>query len=356
MPSWSAEFSDSAAEPVVESAQSGIETRSEPNTSPTPDSLEETPAEQHPLPAMGEVDSFEDSGDLSFWRRSAGWVVAYRDDISSGVAGMATGIDRFFAGDSALQKRNKSYARIRAGMILEEGNGLSDVSDLKFRLSLPATQKKLRLVIENDSDDDDSLEENNRPSTVSETSDDDDRFSAALQLISSEADLWDTKAEAGLRASAPIDAFVRHTARRRWEISGPWSMNFRQRLAYFKESGYRANEELNFERPISDDWFYRMKTELEWREKVDSMRAAQIFSFYNRIDDKRGIEYQAGTIAYSRHHTVIDNSYLSVNYRQLLYRNWLYLDVIPEIVFPRVDDYDPTSSLTFRLEILFFQE
>ena len=320
---------------------------------PAANEVPESDADE-PLPALGEASELEERGDLSFWRRSADWLVEYRDDIASGIEGMATGIDRFFAGDAALQKENKSFARIRAGMRLEEGGGVSDVSDLKFRLSLPATQKKLRLVIENDSDDDDSLEEKNRPSSVSETSDDEDRFSAALQLISSEANLWDTKAELGLRASAPIDIFVRHTARRRWDIDGPWSVNFRQRWAYFKESGYRANEELNFERRISDNWFYRMKTELEWREEIDSMRAAQIFSFYHRIDDKRGVEYRAGTIAHSWHHTVIDNSYLAVNYRQLLYRDWLYLDLIPEIVFPRQNDYDPTSSFTVRLEILFF--
>ncbi len=306
-------------------------------------------------PPSGAVDPAP-KGDLSFWRRSADWLVDYRDDISAGIENMAVGIDRFFAGEAALQDENKSYARVRAGMRFEEGDGFSQVSDLKFRLSLPATQKKLRLVIENDSDDDESLESRNRPSSVSENSDDDDNFSAALQFITGEAERWDTKAELGLRASAPIDIFVRHTAKRRWDIEGPWSLNFRQRWAYFKERGYRANDELNFERRINDDWFYRMKTELEWREEVDSMRAAQVFSFYHRIDDKRGVEYQAGTIAHSWHHTVIDNSYLSIDYRQLLYRDWLYLDVIPEIVFPREDDYDPTSSLTVRLEILFFEE
>ena len=317
---------------------------------------EEAPAAEETDERPSDVESTATKGDLSFWRRSADWLVDYRDDISAGIESMATGIDRFFAGDAALRDENKSFARIRAGLRFEEGDGFSQVSDFKFRLSLPATQKKLRLVIENDADDEDSLESRNRPSSVSETSDDNDNFSAALQFITSEADRWDSKAELGLRATAPIDIFVRHTAKRRWDIEGPWSMSFRQRWAYFKESGYRANEELNFERRINDDWFYRMKTEVEWREEVDSMRAAQVFAFYHRIDDKRGVEYQAGTIAHSRHHTVIDNSYLAIDYRQLLYRDWLYLDVIPEIVFPREDDYDPTSSLTVRLEILFFED
>jgi hypothetical protein len=296
-----------------------------------------------------------ESGDLSFWQRSADWLVDYRNDISTGIENMAVGIDRFFSGEDALDDDNKSYARIRAGFRLEEGDGIYQVSDFKFRLSLPATQKKLRLVIENDSDDDESLEDKNRPSSVDEGSDDEERLSAALQFINQEADRWDSKAELGVRARAPIDIFVRHTARRRWDLDGPWSMRFRQRWAYFKESGYRANEELSFERRIDDNWFYRMKTEVEWREEIDSMRAAQIFTFYHRIDDRRGVEYQAGTLARSLHHTVIDNSYLAIVYRQLLYDDWLYVDLIPEVVFPREDDYDPTSSFTVRFEILFFE-
>ena len=287
--------------------------------------------------------------------RSADWLVDYRNDISTGIENMAIGIDRFFSGDAALDDENKSFARIRAGLRMEEGEGLSQVSDFKFRLSLPATQKKLKLVIENSSDEDESLEDKNRPSRVDENSDDQERLSAALQFINKEADRWDSKAELGLRARTPIDIFVRHTARRRWDIEGPWSMKFRQRWAYYKESGYRANEELSFERRINDNWFYRMKTEVEWREEIDSMRAAQVFSFYHRISDKRGVEYQAGTIAHSLHHTVIDNSYFAIDYRQLLYEDWLYLDVIPEIVFPREDDYRASTSLTVRLEVLFFE-
>lgn len=326
----------------------------EPSDTPWPqaggESAEAAPEEELTTPEN------EETGDLSFWRRSADWLVMYRDNISSGIEGMGRGIDRFFAGDEALQAENKSYARIRTSMQFIEGSGFVDSNELKFRLYLPATQRKFRLVIENDSDDDETLEEKNRPSTSTRDSTDENQLSAAFQFISEEMDRWKTKGEIGVRASAPPNPFVRHTARRRWDLNGLWSMKFQQRVGYYKLDGYRANEELGFERRLNDNWFYRMKTEFEWRETEDTMSAAQVFSFYNRIDDKKGINYQVGVIAGSLHHTVIEKSYFAIDYRQLLYKDWLYLDVIPEIVFPRSDDYDPTSSITFRLEIFFSEK
>ena len=295
------------------------------------------------------------TGDLSFWQRSADWLIGYRDNISAGIESMAIGVDRFFAGNAALEDENKSFVRVRAGTEFSEGDGFGSIWDYKIRLSLPATQKKYRLVIENAAEDDESLEEKNRPSTVSEDTKEQTQCSAALQYVSREADRWDTKAELGIRATIPPDPFLRHTAKRRWDLEGPWSMRFRQELAYYSGSGYRANEELKFERRISENWFFRAKTEVQWREKVDSMHAAQVFNLIHRLDDKRGINYQAGIIAKSLHHTVIDNVYLAINYRQLLYKDWLYLNIIPEIAFPKEDDYNSTSSIAARFEILFFE-
>ncbi|MCG8673592.1 MAG: hypothetical protein MI867_29660 [Pseudomonadales bacterium] len=296
-----------------------------------------------------------EKGDLSFWRRSAGWMELSRDNLSSGIERMARGIDRFFAGDEALDDDNKSFARLRFSGTFEEGESVTDNTELKFRLSLPATQRKLRLVIENDPDDDETLEDKNRPSSSDENSTDESTFTAALQVVNSEMSKWKSKGELGVRASTPVNPFVRHTATRRWSLDENWSAKFRQRIAYYKNDGYRANETLNFERRISDDWFFRIKSELEWRETRDSMDAAQVFSFFNRIDDARGVRYSWGTLASSLHHTVIDKSYLAIDYRQLLYKDWLYLNVIPEVEFPRRDDYDSVSSITVRLEVLFFE-
>ncbi|MCG8313097.1 MAG: hypothetical protein MI976_07765 [Pseudomonadales bacterium] len=326
---------------------------SEPVTQPSEPQLESSEPPLNEVAENYEVTE-SDTADLSFWTRSRDWLILHRHNVSIGIDQMAVGIDRFSVGDDALEEENKTYARIRTSAQFIEGDGFGTVGEVKLRLSLPATQRKLHLVIESDADDDDSLEAKNRPSAVSEDSTDEDRFQAALQFFTREMSRWKTKAQLGIRAATPINPFVRHSASRRWDLSESWSSQFRQELAYYTQDGYRANEEIRFERRINDDWFYRMKTQIEWREEIDSLRTLQSFTFYNRIDDKRGVEYQLGILPQSLHHTVVETAYISIDYRQLLYEDWLYLDLIPELEFPREDDYDSVASFTARLEILFF--
>jgi hypothetical protein len=44
---------------------------------------------------------------------------------------------------------------------------------------------------------------------------------------------------------------------------------------------------------------------------------------------------------------------LSVRYRQRLWRDWLYYEVVPQLSFPREENFDITPGINLRLEMLF---
>jgi hypothetical protein len=44
---------------------------------------------------------------------------------------------------------------------------------------------------------------------------------------------------------------------------------------------------------------------------------------------------------------------LSVRFRQRIWRDWLYYEVGPQLVFPREENFDATPGIFLRLEMLF---
>lgn len=317
--------------------------------------LDQVKTHSKPTAAAGKVAPVDEEGevDINLWFRSADWLVENRHELSKDLDSLARSIDSFFAGKQALSDENESFARIRIAAGYFSGRGVEDQSDTKFRLSLPATQRKLRLVLENVPEEDESLGDSVRPSNLTENSTDKEGFSAALQFATTEFQHWKSRFELGIVARTPLDPFARSTFKRRWEISELWVARFRQRITYFHSSFYNSRSLLSFERPIEENLLYRMETRVDWKQEEDTMDAVQSFNLYQRVDEQRAVYYQFAVLGESLSHTVVNNYYLSVQMRQRLYQDWLFLDVIPELSFPREENYDSQVGVTFRLEILF---
>ena len=71
---------------------------------------------------------------------------------------------------------------------------------------------------------------------------------------------------------------------------------------------------------------------------------------------KSGMEYVFGVDYQSASHTVVNSYFLSADYRKLVHKDWLYIDIIPQLGFAREEDYRSKLSLTLRLEIFFQKE
>lgn len=65
------------------------------------------------------------------------------------------------------------------------------------------------------------------------------------------------------------------------------------------------------------------------------------------------MRYAAAMVGNSSSSPRINDYYLLTHYRRDLHREILYLDVIPELHFPRDANFDPRWAFTLRLEMLF---
>ena len=290
--------------------------------------------------------------ELPYWKKSAHWLEDSRDTWSERVDWMARGIDRFFAGEETLAFGNKSYVRFRAGGAWVEGEGYVDNTDIKFRLHLPATKRRFHIIIENASDDKESLEEKTRPGLSDANGIDDSSITAAIEFARTEAKHWKTRTLLGVKARLPGDVFIKFSAKRRWDLNDTWTMPYRFKAAEYLNEEWEIEQSLAFERPLENDLFFSARSSIEWEEDEATV-AAQTFSLRKRLSDRKGVDYRLGVIGADVAKPRVTTYFVSAHYRELLYKDWLYWNVIPEVSYPRDQGFESIFSLTVRFEVFF---
>lgn len=290
---------------------------------------------------------------FEFFEPDFEWLSESQKGITYGVEVTARSIDNFFAGEESLELQNYSFLRLRFQPGFRRNHDNQYDTSVKFRIDLPLTKKRLRLVIGSDIDQEDLSREVDKPSLPKFNPTEDGSISAAIKAENRKTATWRASAKAGLKLKFPLDPFIRSTIWRRWEPSETSSIPLRLRFSHFLEKGAIANASLNYEKIISSDYFFRLTNSTEWREETDKMQAIHVFQLVRRITQGHILEYNFGTLEQSLHNTVLTDAYIELDYRTLLHDNWLYLDIIPGIGFDRFDDYEPEPYLLFRLEMFF---
>jgi len=279
------------------------------------------------------------------------WLIDTRNDWSHGVASMASSIDGFFAGKDAELQANDSYLRLRLGMRWVEGDGLSDDTDFKLRLDLPTTSKRWKLFIENQLDEFETLGSSNREDVITPDSEDDGFYGGISRERTTEH--WQLRPELGVKLRAPLDPFVRFRAKRPFELSGLWGARFEQSIYYFKQDGFGTKGQILFERPWGEKRFWRIKSEGNWRDNTNNTELAQVVTLQQSLTEDSALAYEVGVLGNTRPTTQTSSYYVNVRYREQLHQDWLFLDVVPAVSWPRDMDFEPVYSLTARIEILF---
>lgn len=289
----------------------------------------------------------------SLWDKTLDWALVSHDVVAEKVTQTGERVDLFFGEADGLEEINKTYLRIDLSGSVRESEGFDQDSNIKFRIDLPSSKRRLRVIIENDPDDDQGISDRNRDSTLNNNSTDSDSLGAAVRFMNQDHESWGINTDLGLKIRTPLDPYVRIKGRWDYPLNPDWDFRYRQTLDYFKSRGAGLISTAYVERTISDEYFFRSQSEAQWREEKDYYEYGQFFSIFHDVSPDVKAEYKVGFLGNDEKNAVLERGFISANYRTRLYKNWLHYEVVPEIVFPRDEDYDLTPAITIKLEILF---
>lgn len=282
-----------------------------------------------------------------------------RERVGRWVDDTSRNIDGFFGTTDNVNVDNESYLRVGQELDWMEGDGASVDLNLRFRLDLPTSEERLRLVIESDPEESQGTLQEQGSGRLS--NDQRDRRSSTLGLNWLESrdkrENWSNRVGAGIRLRMPLDPYVRFTSERLWQVGeGPWQLESDNRLSWFNNSGYSARTRWDMGRPIDASKHLRFITTVQWREEEDNLEYSEIAELNHRINGRSALRYSAIALGESASNPRMTNYYLQTRYRRDLHKGVLFADLIPELHFPREHDYDPRWAMTFRLEMYFQRE
>lgn len=306
--------------------------------------------QQLPLSApTAETISTEEASSFS---KSADWLINERNEWSGLIGDTGAQLDGFFAGRAAEIRTNGSFLRLGFETRYEKNGNLKIEPLIRFKLDLPTTEEQLKLVVESDALEQKSLSETNRDRSLTKNERESTSTTGALQLVSAPERKWKTSTSVGLRFKNPPDAFWRARARRNWRIGSDWTFRALQNVYYFYEDGWGETTRLVFEKQFND-YFFRTKSEAKWIHIEKTMEYAQVFSLSKQLSAQRAISYNLGILGENQPSVRTTDYYINTAYRRLLYKDWLFYEMVPELLFPRDDSFRPNPSLTFKLEVVF---
>lgn len=235
----------------------------------------------------------------------------------------------------------------------EYGDPAQFEPEARFRLDIPTTRRKLRLVIESESEDLIPLGERQRDRQLTEPERSDTEATGALRYLTQIGDAINFSNDVGVRLRLPPDAFWRATAEKRWRLDDKWVLNAQQRFYYFHQDGWGERTWIGVGRPVGNDWYFRSSSELEWVHNDKEFVAGQIFSMRKRMNNRLVVTPRLGLLGESKPSWRTTSAFTDITFRYRLHSNWLYAELIPALEFPREDSFKDRASVVFRVEMFF---
>lgn len=278
-----------------------------------------------------------------------------RDYVSGKFVDFVSSIDRFFGSDRNYQESNDSVLQLDIFRVMGYGGGNSFVQSARANVHLPIAEQKLHLLIESDPDKNATVDPKQTQSPPLAQPSTPKSYAAALRIEKSEAERWHLSLDGGIKFHGLLEAptpFVRT----RTSLAMPlelWNVRLSETVFWFNTIGAGETTQMDWERPISQPLMFRATSVATWLNNTQNFDLRQDMIFFHKLDERTALMYQASAIGVGRPNTVVTEYVVLALYRYRLHREWMFLEVSPQLHFPRALGFHTNKTLSLRLEMLF---
>lgn len=298
-------------------------------------------------------------------RESAGAMAAIdraHEKISSQITKTADRLDAFL-GEARIQEESNQSSLKLAVLYITDERGTEIAKEIKLKIVLPRLQNRLHLIIVQEgkrgaieSEDGTGLVDDLAPRSPAGD------LTSALRLMLRSARDLNIYIDVGVRVRIHPTVFSRLRYRKSVELD-QWAVRFTQSVKWeeqFAENPYQWEviSRLDFERPITQEYFFRTSLQGAWFEGRHGYFVTQGFSLIHQISERRALVYEWNTLARTGQLVKTENNTevivdpdtrlrieetgFKIRYRQTIGWPWLFFETAVERAFRR--DLDPDSD------------
>ena len=276
-----------------------------------------------------------------------------RDYVSSEFVNFVSYVDHFFGDDRNYQESNNSVLQLDVFRVMGYGGERKFVWSARANVHLPLAEQKLHLLLETDPDRNATVNPKLTQSPPIAEPTTPQSYAAALRYENAQAERWHLSTDGGLKFQGV------HTspfARTRASLAVPveqWRTKLEETAFWFNSTGLGESTQLDLERPISEPMLFRATSVAVWLKSTHHYDLRQDLTLFHKLDERTALMYQASAIGVSSPHTQVTDYVLLALYRYRLHKKWMFLEVSPQMHFPKEYNYRRSPMLSLRLEMLF---
>lgn len=274
-----------------------------------------------------------------------------RDVVSTQVTRFANWLDSFFGDDRVYQESQNSHIKLNLLHIREEGTKPLYDANLQGKLTLPNTQKRLKLIIETDTEEGEVADESQEKTTIKQAVESQEQ-SIGLRYVQKSTQWFRAHTDVGIRFRSGFTTFARFRMRGLYPV-GNWAFRAAETVFWYDDTGAGETTRLDIDYRLGDHYLLRASSAATWRDSTRYFDLGQNFFIFHNISKRRAVVYQAGVSGISEPDNHVTSYLLSIRLRQQLHQKWLYFEINPKAVYPETTNFKQVKSITFKLEMLF---
>jgi hypothetical protein len=272
----------------------------------------------------------------------------FHSDFSEDVFKTAYWLDSFFGGVRIDEETKKSRLRVNVSMGLEKNQKSVFRSNVNLNLVLPRLKDRFHFLFGGDTEE--VIDPKDSARELLKNINDTESYSSALRYILLATQGWDTSLDGGIKLSSGSNFFVRTRIRKNIELDA-WVFRITERLTLFEEIGLESVSSVDFDRKINKDLFFRITPSATWREELWTLNPS--ISVFHQWDERRAIAFVFGVNMSTDPKTQVEEYSLKMKFRQKIKGDWLFVEAVPELSFPREENFDMVPKIQLKIEAIF---
>ena len=278
-------------------------------------------------------------------------VDALQQEGSEMLINAASWLDSFFYDPRFTEEENRSWARLKLKF------GYSRFYDFEFKPSidlnihLPKLNNKVDIYITANDDRDFNSDSTPIPDTPGGRQNTDEQLTAGVRYLLAMGKSFNLTTHFGVSLGYVYGGVrYRHTHP---FFSDEWDGRLTDRLRWYSDDGWENRLTYDIESHISDRYFFRTSFNTVVAERFDGVPSSGIMQLYRILNIDKAVLFESGVYLDTDPEFTVTDIQLKIRYRQRFFREWLVLEIGPQLTFPEDHDYKINPGIIVKFEAEF---
>ena len=292
----------------------------------------------------------------SWFKDSLDSLQAFQVWLGGYVQNTGDGIDNYFGTAESFEETKGNRLDIMLPVIFHNSGEVEMQVRLRAKLALPKLRKNWHLLFTSQ---DSSQKNSSTNELANEMFQEQDEATLGLQALLDATKESEVYLDVGAKFTnvTNLDPYIRIKKRFNWDLSHGWNTRMSQSLFWERVAGPGIDSKLVFDKPIDKHHLFRAQTDGTWWHDEAYYELKQRLLLYKIINSYRVFTYQTWIAFDTQNQGFEETDYgLAFNWRERAYKNWLYFEVQPGILWSDENDFStPDVTLMLMLEMRFFK-